>query len=108
MLDQYIRKCMVSIINIDNGITKHTHGYQNCNTCQVLMLGGYVKVREYFNTQVIIGVKTIPNHIDTRVMLPRYESYCTIYCTWKARSTLFKKWGSALSKTIIKIMAINN
>ena len=54
MLDQYIRKCLVSIINIDNGITKHTRGYQNCNTCQVLMFSGYVKVRDYFKSPVIM------------------------------------------------------
>ena len=46
MLDQYISECMVSIININNGIEEH--GYQNCNTSQILIFGGYVKAREFF------------------------------------------------------------
>ena len=41
--------------------------------------GGYVKVRKSLYTRVIIWVNTIPNHIDTRVILPRYESSCMGY-----------------------------
>ena len=47
MLNQYISACM--------GIDNHQHqqcyrrtypGYQNCNTSQISIFGGYVKVRE--------------------------------------------------------------
>ena len=44
MLQWYISECMVSIIKIKNGIEKPTHGYQNCNTNQILIFGGYDKV----------------------------------------------------------------
>jgi hypothetical protein len=57
MLDQYARECMVSIINVNNGIKEPTRAYHICNTKQVLIIGGYVKVRESFDTQVIIRVK---------------------------------------------------
>ena len=70
---------MVSIININNGIKEPTHGYQNCNTSQILIFGGYVKVRESLYTRVIIWVNTILNHIDTREFLPRYEGSCNVY-----------------------------
>ena len=79
MLDQYIGECMVSIININDGIKEPTWEYQICNTSQKLIFGGYVKVRESFYTQVIIWVDTILNHIDTTVILPRYECSCIVY-----------------------------
>ena len=50
MLVWFIGKCMESLINIDNGIKEPTHGYQNCNTSQILIFGGYVKVRESLYT----------------------------------------------------------
>jgi hypothetical protein len=46
MLDRYIGECMISIIKINNGIKEPIYGYQNCNTTQILIFGGYVKVRE--------------------------------------------------------------
>ena len=39
----YIGECMVSIININHGIKEPTLTYQNCNTSQILIYGGYVK-----------------------------------------------------------------
>ena len=57
-------ECMVSIINNNNGIKEPTHGYHNCNTNQILILDGYVKVRESLDIRVIIWVDTILNHID--------------------------------------------
>ena len=54
MLDQYTSQCMVSIVNIDNGIKEPTGGYCNCNTNQILIFGGYVKVRNFLYTQIII------------------------------------------------------
>ena len=63
-LDWYIGECIVSKININNGIRAHTQGYQNCNISHILIFGGYViKVRE---SLYIIWVNTILNHIDSR------------------------------------------
>ena len=70
---------MVSIINFNHGIKEPTHGYQNSNTSQILIFGEYVKVRESLYTQVIIWVDNIMNHIDTRVILPRYEGLYIVY-----------------------------
>ena len=51
---------MVSIININNGIKEpSTRGDQNCITSQILLFGGYLKVRD-------IWANTIIKHIDTR------------------------------------------
>ena len=54
---------------------------QNCKTNQTLKTGGYVKVGEsMYITQVIIEIKTILNHIDTRTVLPRYGRFlCGVY-----------------------------
>ena len=41
---------MVSIININNSTKESTHGHQNYNTNEILMFGGYVKVRESMYT----------------------------------------------------------
>ena len=51
MLDRYIGECMVSIININNVIKEPIQGYQNCNTNQILIFGGYDKVREFMYSQ---------------------------------------------------------
>ena len=75
----YIGECMLPIINIIYDIKKPTHGYQNWNASQILIFGGYVKVREFLYTWIIIWVHTILKHIDTRVISPRYESYCMVY-----------------------------
>ena len=50
MLDQSKGGCMISIININNGIKEPTQGYQNCNTNQITIFGWYVRVREYLYT----------------------------------------------------------
>ena len=49
MLGKYIGEYMVSIINI-NSIKEPTHEYQNCNSGQIFIFGGYVKVRIYLYT----------------------------------------------------------
>ena len=59
MLDEYIGECMELRININDGIKEPTWGYQNCNTIQILIFGGHVKVRESYYTQIITWVKTI-------------------------------------------------
>jgi hypothetical protein len=51
---------------INNGTKELTGGYQNCNTSQILIFGGYVNGNESLYTLVIIWVNTIVNHIDTR------------------------------------------
>ena len=38
---------MVSTINIINGIKEATRGYQNCNTGQLFISGGYLKMRSF-------------------------------------------------------------
>ena len=68
MLDRYIGECLVSIININNGIKKPTRKYQNCNTSQILIFGGYVKVGESLYTWVIIWVNTSLDQINIRVI----------------------------------------
>ena len=51
----YIGECMISLmIDINNGIKELTHGYQNCNTNQIMIFGGYLKAWESLYTQVII------------------------------------------------------
>lgn len=79
MLGRYISECMVSVININNEIKEPTHGYKNCDTSQTLTFGGNVKARKSFYTQVNIWVRTIPNHIDARTVLRRYEGSCMEY-----------------------------
>ena len=63
MLDWYIVECMVSIININNGIKEPTRGIQNCSTSQIMIFGGYVKVQKSLSTRVIIRVDIILNFI---------------------------------------------
>ena len=70
---------MISIININNGIKKPTHRYQNCKTNQILVFGRYLKAREYLYAWVVIWVNTILDHIDTEAILLKYESSCIVY-----------------------------
>ena len=60
---------MVSIININYGIKEPTCGYQNCDTSQILIFGGYPKVGVCMYTWVSICVNTILNHIDIYLSL---------------------------------------
>ena len=66
-------------MNINIGIKQPTRRYQYCNTSQILIFDGYLKVWQSLYTQVIIWVTTILNHINTRVILPRYEDSCMVY-----------------------------
>jgi hypothetical protein len=77
MLVWYIGECIVSIntIIIINGIKEPTCRYQNSNTSQIFIVGGYVKVRESLYTRVIIWVSNILNHIDSRVIFSRCECF---------------------------------
>ena len=78
MLYPYIGKSFIAIINNNDGIKELTHGYQNCNTSQMLMFGGYPKVEESYYSRVVIWVNIMLNHIDTRAILPRYEGSCMV------------------------------
>ena len=78
-LDRYIGECMVPIINIKKWYERTYHGYQNCNTSQILIFSGYIKVRESLYTRVFNWVNTILNHIDISTILPRYEGPCIVY-----------------------------
>ena len=83
MLDPYIGECM-GIINQKPTSTMAsknlpTHGCQNCNANPILIFSGCLKVRESLYTEVIIWVNTILNHIDTMVILPRYDNSCSMY-----------------------------
>lgn len=72
-------ECMVSIINIDNGIKALTCGYQNYNIRKIMIFGGYVEVRVSLQNGIHIQVNIILNHSDTWVILPRFEgSWCGI------------------------------
>ena len=59
------------ISNSNNAIKEPTHRYQICEIGQILIFGGYLKVRESLHTQVIICVNIVWNHIDTMAILPK-------------------------------------
>ena len=61
--------------DVDDGIKEFTCGYHICYKISlVLILGGYLKVREYLYTQVVM------NYIDTvRVCLPSFEGSCMVH-----------------------------
>jgi hypothetical protein len=46
ILDQYVCESMLSVINIDNGNKEPTRGYPNHNSNSILILNGYVKMRQ--------------------------------------------------------------
>ena len=45
-------------------IKEPTGGYQICNISQMLIFVGYVKVREFLYTRVVLWVNIILYHID--------------------------------------------
>ena len=58
MLDRYIgERICASIININNGVK--TNGIKIVIPLKILMVGGYVKVRESLSTWGMISVDTI-------------------------------------------------
>ena len=44
-----------------------------------MLFGGHVKVNPFLYTQLIIWIDTILNHIDTKTIFPKYESYFFVY-----------------------------
>lgn len=64
MLDWYRCECMVSRVNINNGLQELTCGCQTSNVNQLLIINGYVEVRESLNIRVII-------HVGCRLHLAR-------------------------------------
>jgi hypothetical protein len=53
--------------------------YQNCNTTQILLFGGYVNVRQSLYPRVTIWVNISLKHIVIRTILLRYEDSCMVY-----------------------------
>ena len=68
-----IGECMVSIINVNNGIKEPICGYQTCNTNQTIDIWWACQGEGILYTWLITWVNTILNHIDTRVILPTHE-----------------------------------
>ena len=91
---------MVSLINTNNGVKEPTHGYQICNTNQILILDGSVKSREALHTRVIIWVTIILNHIDIGAILPRYQKKYEIITinTW-----VVSKIGNIIRPTLVQM-----
>ena len=54
----YVGECILSIVNMIDGIQKYAHGYQNYNTIQYLIFGEYVKVRKSLYAQVVVWIIT--------------------------------------------------
>lgn len=46
---------VISIVNINHGIKEPIHGHQNSNTNKILIVGGYVKVRECLLPKFLFG-----------------------------------------------------
>ena len=61
MLVWSICKCTISIIDINNGIRKSIHGFQNVNTSQILTFGGHVKVRILEYPSHYLGSRPLPS-----------------------------------------------
>ena len=55
--------CMVSTIHINSDINEPSLGYQISISIKHQYFGGYVKVREFLYTRVIIRINTIMNHV---------------------------------------------
>ena len=61
MLSQYISECMGIDNQHHNGIKEPTRGYQDCNTSQVVILGGLSKCENLCIPIVIIWVNVMLN-----------------------------------------------
>ena len=71
MVVWYTCKRIGLMIN-NNDIKEPSRGFQNYYTNHILIIGGYVKMRECLHTQVIIGVNTIlkaPPPLDHSVIV---------------------------------------
>jgi hypothetical protein len=82
--------------------------YQNCNFSQILIFGGYVKVRESLYTQVMLWVNTILDHVGTIVVLPRHGSSCIAYRPewyWKHKNII--KYSCHACNKICEILIID-
>ena len=49
----YTLNAWVSIMNVNKDMKERTCGYRICNTSQILIFGGHLKVREPLNSRVI-------------------------------------------------------
>jgi hypothetical protein len=64
------------IINNNNAFKEPTHGCQNCNTSQILVFGGYLKVRESLYTYY--WVNNILKPYQYWGNLPRFGGSCMV------------------------------
>ena len=62
--------------NINNGLKEPSCGHQNCNISQILICGGVSQDERIFAYR---RMNTMLNHIDTRVILHRYEGSFMVY-----------------------------
>lgn len=78
------------------------HGYENCNTNQILILGRYVRVRGSLYTRIIIWINNHSKPYDTRVILQyfapgKWESTKLIFrllFSWFTQNQwIVKKWS---------------
>ena len=56
LLDRCIGECMISIININDGIKELSQGYQICNTNQISIFDGYLYAKESLNIRLLFGL----------------------------------------------------
>lgn len=68
MVQYILGECMVSIINIDNGIK--THGYQTCDMSHMFIFGGYLRATNLCISKLLLNrINNIFNHIHIRGIL---------------------------------------
>ena len=80
-------------------------GYQNCNTSQIFIFGGHLKVRESLYTRVIIWVNTTLNHFDTRAILPEVESSCMVERPkWNLKQTYHQTPNTLVVSKYVKFL----
>lgn len=79
----YISQCMVSIINIINGSKEPIIGFQIQYTNKTYDIWWVRQVESFWIHEFIFWSNTILIHIDTKVILPKYEKSCMVYrCKW--------------------------
>ena len=59
-----------------------------------MIFDGYIKIRESLYTWVIFWINIILEHVETRVIIPRFEDSCMVYrpkwCQKKKKKKPFK------------------
>ena len=89
MMDRYIVECMVSIININNGIKEPTCEYQSCNASQVFHNGWvskgesiFVNLSYYLGQDLFyVGLKVLAWYIDPNDIGSKNIHKCPVHPT---------------------------